>query len=163
MGRGVAARGLTVLAVLWLAMAGTAAGACRDGIAELRWDGGSARFAVEVAATPEARSRGLMFRESLPLSAGMLFLFERPGRVSFWMRNTLIPLDMIFLDRTGTVTRVHANARPLDETAIDGGPGVLAVLEINGGLAARLGIRPGAQLRHPGMPQDAAAWPCPAP
>lgn len=161
MGRGVAA-GL-IGAVLWLWLAGAAAAACRDTVAELRWDGGSARFSVEVAATAETRSRGLMFRESMPFSAGMLFLFERPGRVSFWMRNTLIPLDMIFLDRTGTVTRVHANARPLDETPIEGGTAVLAVLEINGGLAARLGIRPGAQLRHPGMPQDVAAWPCAAP
>jgi uncharacterized membrane protein (UPF0127 family) len=158
MGRSVAAGLIGVL--VWLAAAFSAAAQCRDGVAELRWDGGSARFAVEVAATPEARSRGLMFRESLPASAGMLFLFERPGRVSFWMRNTLIPLDMIFLDRTGTVTRVHADARPHDETPIDGGAGVLAVLEINGGLAARLGIRPGAHLRHPGMPQDVAAWPC---
>jgi hypothetical protein len=67
---------------------------------------------------------------------------------------------MVFLDASGTVTRVHANAVPLDRTAIDGGAGVQAVLEINGGLAAALGIVPGSVLRHPGLPQAVAAWPC---
>ncbi|MFN3644204.1 MAG: DUF192 domain-containing protein [Gemmobacter sp.] len=146
----------------WLVLAVAAGAACRPDVAELRWAGGAARFSVEVADTAETRSRGLMFRESLPRSAGMLFIFPRAGRVSFWMRNTLIPLDMIFLGADGRVTRVHANAVPRDETPIDGGDGVLAVLEINGGLAARLGIRPGAELRHPGMPQAIAAWPCAA-
>jgi uncharacterized membrane protein (UPF0127 family) len=76
------------------------------------------------------------------------------------MRNTLIPLDMIFADETGTVTKVHENAVPLDETTIDGGPGVQYVLEINGGLAAPMGIGPGAEMRHPAIAPDAAAWPC---
>jgi uncharacterized membrane protein (UPF0127 family) len=101
-----------------------------------------------------------MNRPSMPASAGMLFLYDAPQRATFWMKNTLIPLDMIFLDETGTVTRVHANAVPLDETTIDGGPGVVAVLEINGGLAAAIGITEGSQLRHPGLDQAQAAWPC---
>jgi len=75
------------------------------------------------------------------------------------MRNTLIPLDMIFLDARGRVAHVHANARPLDETPISGGPGVQAVLEINGGFAARLGIAPGTEMLHPLFGAD-AAWPC---
>ncbi len=74
-------------------------------------------------------------------SAGMLFLYEQPQRAVFWMKNTLIPLDMIFADATGVVRHVHANAIPHDETGIDGGADILAILEINGGLAARLGIR----------------------
>lgn len=101
-----------------------------------------------------------MFRESLPPSAGMLFVYDRPGRPSFWMKNTLIPLDMIFADPSGRVTRVHAMARPGDTTPIPGGEGVQFVLEINGGLAARLGIAPGAEMRHPAVNQTQAAWPC---
>lgn len=134
--------------------------ACSEEAVELRGDFGSARFSVEVADEPDERSQGLMNRESLPTSAGMLFVYERPQRATFWMRNTLIPLDMIFADETGTVTNVHENAVPLDETTIDGGPGVQYVLEINGGLAGAMGIAPGAELRHPAIPDDVAAWSC---
>ena len=152
-------RGALALALAVLLPQGAAA-ACRPDVAELRGPGGSARFTVEVADTPAARARGLMFRESLPSGAGMLFVFERPGRVAFWMRNTLIPLDMIFADPAGRVTRVHARAVPRDETPIDGGEGVQFVLEINGGLAARLGIDEGSELRHPAIDPAIAAWPC---
>jgi uncharacterized membrane protein (UPF0127 family) len=145
-----------------LASAGPA-GACDPGRAEIRGPFGTAAFSVELADDPAERARGLMHRPSLPMGSGMLFLYEAPQSVAFWMENTLIPLDMIFLDATGTVTRVHADARPLDRTPIPGGDGVLAVLEINGGLAARIGIGPGAQLRHPALPQDLAAWPCGGP
>ncbi len=88
----------------------------------------------------------------------MLFVYEAPKRAQFWMKNTLIPLDMIFADSTGRVTRVHSDAVPQDETVIDGGEGVQYVLEINGGLAARLGIAPGALMRHPAI--AGAAWAC---
>lgn len=104
-----------------------------------------------------------MFRETLPSSAGMLFVYEKPQRAGFWMKNTLIPLDMIFADASGRVTRVHSNAIPQDTTAIDGGEGVAFVLEINGGLATRLGIAPGSELRHPAVDPATAAWPCDAP
>jgi uncharacterized protein len=151
---------LAAAASLVLALAGPAAAACSPGTVELRGPGGQARFTVEVADSPEERARGLMFREGMPASSGMLFLYPAPQPASFWMKNTLIPLDMIFADRTGTVTHVHSMAVPGDLTPIDGGPGVLAVLEINGGLADRLGIAPGAQLRHPALDQATAAWPC---
>jgi hypothetical protein len=151
-------------AVFWLGLALApdpvlAEAACATGRVDLRWPGGSESFAVEVADEPQERSRGLMFRESLDPAAGMLFVYESPRRASFWMKNTLIPLDMIFADATGTVTRVHSNAIPGDLRTIDGGTGVAFVLEINGGLAARLGIVPGAELRHPAI-GPAAAWPC---
>ncbi len=149
----------TIAVLLWIA-ATAAWGDCSDMRVDLRGDWGQARFTVEVADDPDERARGLMHRESLGASRGMLFLYEAPQRVAFWMRNTLIPLDMIFLDERGVVTRVQENAVPLDETAIDGGPGVLAVLEINGGLAGRMGIAEGAELRHPGLDQTIAAWPC---
>jgi uncharacterized membrane protein (UPF0127 family) len=134
--------------------------ACAPGRVDLRWEGGRESFVIEVADDAEERAQGLMFREEMPLNAGMLFVYDAPRRVGFWMKNTLIPLDMVFADATGTVTRVHANAVPGDLTPIDGGDGVQYVLEINGGLAGKLGITPGAVLRHPAIPADSAAWPC---
>jgi uncharacterized protein len=133
---------------------------CAPDRVDLRWPGGGESFAVELADDGAERAQGLMFRESLNPGSGMLFVYETPRRVSFWMKNTLIPLDIIFADATGTVTRVHANAVPGDLTPIDGGEGVMFVLEINGGLAARLGIAPGTELRHPAISPVGAAWPC---
>ncbi|MEQ9041849.1 MAG: DUF192 domain-containing protein [Silicimonas sp.] len=148
---------LSLLAFTFLA--GAALADCEPGRVDLRGDWGTARFSVEVADDPQERSVGLMRRESLPRSAGMLFVYERPQRAVFWMKDTLIPLDMIFMDEAGTVTHIHENARPRDLTGIDGGDSVQFVLEINGGLARRLGIAEGSQLRHPAI-GDAAAWPC---
>lgn len=158
MGSSGAQRTLGLVGVVALLAAGTAGAACRDDQVELRWQGGQARFTVEVADDDAERSRGLMFRESLPRSAGMLFIYETPRRATFWMKDTLIPLDMVFADPSGRVTKVHANAQPKDLTTIDGGEGVKYILEINGGLASRLGIAPGAELRHPAIAQP--AWPC---
>lgn len=143
-----------------LASGGAALAACSPDVVELKGPRGVARFSVELADTDAERSRGLMFRERMAASAGMLFVYDRPGRAVFWMKNTLIALDMIFADATGTVQRVHSEAVPHDETPIDGGDGILAVLEINGGLARRLGIGPGTVMRHPAFAEGAAAWPC---
>lgn len=118
-----------------------------------------ARFEVEIADDFEERARGLMFRRSLAPDAGMLFVYDAPSRVSFWMKNTLIPLDMIFAGPDGVVRRVHANAVPGSLESIDGGEGIKAVLEIGGGLARALGIGPGAVMRHPAFGAE-AAWPC---
>jgi uncharacterized protein len=135
---------------------------CRPDTIEVRGQGGVTRFTIEVADTNAERSQGLMFRETMPASAGMLFVYENPRRASFWMENTLIPLDMIFADEKGIVTRIHENAVPRDRTPIDGGSGVQFVLEINGGLARRLGVTEGAALRHPAIDQSLAAFPCAA-
>ncbi|MDG1282707.1 MAG: DUF192 domain-containing protein [Pseudorhodobacter sp.] len=152
-----------VYAAFLILAPGLALAECReDGVDLKLQNGNTARFTIELADEPQERSQGLMNREAMASSAGMLFVFERPGRVAFWMKNTLIPLDMIFTDATGLVTRVHGNAIPHDETPIDGGEGVLTVLEINGGLAKRLGITEGAILRHPSLAQDTAGWPCAA-
>lgn len=153
------ARSLSFLAATILLPAAALADCALDRV-DLRGDWGQARFSVEVADDPSERAQGLMFRESMPRSAGMLFLYDQPQRPVFWMRNTLIPLDMVFVDSSGTVLRIHENAVPLDETGIDGGPGVLAVLEINGGLARQLGLDVGSELRHPALDQASAAWPC---
>ena len=89
----------------------------------------------------------------------MLFVYEHPQRVGFWMENTLIPLDIIFADASGVVKRIHENAIPLDRTTIDGGDQIQFVLEINGGLAGRMGIEVGSEMRHPAIGAH-ASWPC---
>lgn len=147
-------------AALGLCGAGAAVAECRDGQAELRTQQGQVqRFAVELADDPDERAQGLMFRDHMPMSAGMLFVFPEPKHATFWMKNTPLALDMIFADAAGRVTHVHENAEPMSEALIDGGPGVAFVLEINGGLAGPMGIEPGAVLRHPAL-GDGAAWPC---
>ena len=154
-------RGLILSTVVWLGvLSGNALAQCAEDRVDLRGDWGSARFTVELADDARERGIGLMHRESMPLSAGMLFAYEEAQQVSFWMRNTLIPLDMIFMDATGRVTHIHENAIPLDETGISGGEAdVQYVLEINGGLAGRMGIEVGSELRHPAIGPN-AAWVC---
>jgi len=147
--------------IVALAFGGTAASAaCVADRVELRGGFGKAAFRVEVADDAKERAQGLMHRPSMPSGAGMLFVYPNPQVAAFWMKNTLIPLDMIFLNARGVVRHVHTNAVPGDETTIRGGHDILLVLEVNGGLAERLGIGPGDQLRHPAVPQDNAAWPC---
>ena len=99
-------------------------------------------FTVEVAATPEQQERGLMFVKSLAPNRGMIFPYDPPEDVSFWMKNTLIPLDMLFIRADGTIARI-VTAKALDLTAIPAGEPVAAVLEIRGGRAAELGIKTG--------------------
>ena len=158
---GCGRKALTI-AVAWLMLAAAVrAEGCRPDQVEIRTSsGGIARFSIEVAATGAEREKGLMFRESMATAAGMLFVYDHPQRARFWMKNTLIPLDMVFADPAGLVTVVHSNAVPGDLTGIDGGPGVRFVLEINGGLAARMGIGAGSVLRHPAVAQADAAWAC---
>ena len=106
-------------------------------------------FQVEIAATSAQRSQGLMFRDHLAADGGMLFDFERPRPVTMWMRNTLISLDMLFVREDGRISRIVTETEPLsDRTIASGGP-VRAVLELRGGRAAELGIRPGDRLIHP--------------
>lgn len=162
--RGVKAPVAVLLAGLWAAGGAGAAPVCEAGRVLLgQPDALRASFAVELADTAGERAQGLMFREQLPASAGMLFVYPAPQQAVFWMKNTLIPLDMIFADATGRVTRVHSGAVPQDETPIDGGSNVQFVLEINAGLAAAMGIAPGVALAHPAIDQSRAAWPCARP
>ena len=151
---------LSALLMVVGSMAWAAETACRADRIELRGDFGVAAFRIEVAQTPEERARGLMFREYMAPGAGMLFVFDRTGPVAFWMENTLIPLDMIFVDENGTISHIHPNAVPHDRTPIPGGNSVRYVLEINGGMARALGIEVGSELRHPAILQKAAVWPC---
>lgn len=119
-----------------------------------------ATFSVEIADDAAEREQGLMRRRALPKGAGMLFVYPSERPVAFWMHDTLIPLDIIFLDGTGRVISVHGNARPLDDTPIPSQGAAQYVLEINGGLAGRLGIGAGSVLSHPAVAAGRAAIPC---
>jgi uncharacterized membrane protein (UPF0127 family) len=103
---------------------------------------------VEIADDDAERSKGLMFRQSMASDHGMLFDFGTEREASFWMRNTFIPLDMIFIAADGTVRTVHANARPQDPTPIPSNAPVRFVLELVGGEAAAIGLSPGDTLEH---------------
>jgi uncharacterized protein len=109
----------------------------------------SFEFQVELAVSPEQRSRGLMFRESLDEDRGMLFDFGRPQVASMWMRNTYVPLDMLFIDADGRITQIAANTQPLSDTVVASREPVRAVLELRGGVSAKLGIEPGDRVVHP--------------
>lgn len=102
-----------------------------------------ASFDVEIARDENERGRGLMYRKSLGANSGMLFLFPAPVIPSFWMKNTLIPLDMVFIDEKGLILDIHNRAIPHNLTPITPSGPVKAVLEINGGQAERLGLRVG--------------------
>jgi uncharacterized membrane protein (UPF0127 family) len=100
-------------------------------------------FAVEIADTDQARAKGLMFRKEMPEGRGMLFDFHRDQEVSFWMENTYIPLDMIFIRGDGRILRIAENTEPLSTKLIPSGGPIRAVLEVIGGTARKLGIAPG--------------------
>lgn len=103
---------------------------------------------VEIAATPEKQALGLMYRTSLPDTKGMLFTHGEPRELSMWMRNTYIPLDMVFIRADGTIHRIEARTEPLSERIISSNGPVTAVLEIAGGAAERMGLKPGDKVRH---------------
>jgi uncharacterized membrane protein (UPF0127 family) len=107
------------------------------------------RFVVEVARTPEEQARGLMERQSLAPDRGMLFPYQTPQPVAFWMKNTLIPLDMIFIAPGGRILRIEANTVPLSLEPVGSGDAVEAVLELAGGRSAELGIGAGDRVEWP--------------
>ena len=106
-------------------------------------------FDMELAETPAEQERGLMFRQELASNAGMLFDFKQPTMATMWMRNTLIPLDMLFVDATGRIVNIHERAVPQSDAIIAAAAPVRAVIELNGGTAARLGIEPGDRVLFP--------------
>lgn len=108
------------------------------------------RFRVEVARTPEQQEKGLMFRRHVPADGGMIFPTDPPREAVFWMKNTLVPLDMVFIRADGTIARIAAMTAPLSLDNVDAGEPVAAVLELAGGRAAALGIVAGDAVRWPG-------------
>ncbi len=110
---------------------------------------GEHRFEVEIADDDEERRIGLMYRTSLPENAGMLFDFGPETAIrSMWMKNTLIPLDMAFIDQNGRIVRIAAETTPRSLASISSGAPVLAVLEVNGGRFEALGVKEGDLVRH---------------
>ena len=109
---------------------------------------GERAISIEVAETPEDMAMGLMFRTELAENSGMLFPSPRPNEVQMWMRNTYIPLDMVFIRADGVVHRIEAMTEPHSEAIIASRGPVLAVLELVGGAAARMGLKPGDVVRH---------------
>lgn len=105
-------------------------------------------FLVEIADTPQTREIGMMWRTEVPRGTGMLFDFHTPQPVSFWMKNTMLPLDLIFIRQNGTIARITANAVPFSLAGLPSGEPIRAVLEIGGGEAARLGLAPGQRVTH---------------
>jgi len=110
---------------------------------------GPHRFTVEIAESPAQMEQGLMFRRTMAPDAGMLFDYKAPTLATMWMRNTLIPLDMLFVDAQGRIVNIRERAVPQSLDVIAAASPVRAVIELNGGTAARLGIAPGDQVRHP--------------
>jgi uncharacterized protein len=106
-------------------------------------------FQIEVASNDATRERGLMDRRYMAADHGMLFEFDHEAPVAFWMKNTYIPLDMIFIAPSGVVTHIVANAEPLSERVIPSGGPCIAVLELNGGTAASIGLKVGDKVHHP--------------
>jgi uncharacterized membrane protein (UPF0127 family) len=109
---------------------------------------GERRIEVEIADETHERTQGLMFRQDLPQDRGLLFVFERTGRLAFWMKNTPLPLDLVFIAENGRVAAIR-QGEPFSETSISPPNPARFVLELNRGQAAALGIRPGTRLRHP--------------
>jgi len=110
---------------------------------------GCVLFDVYVAQTPEQRAQGLMRIESMQRYEGMIFLYAEEASISMWMKNTLIPLDMIFISRNARIANIHRNAVPMSEEIIDSGAAVIAVIELNGGAADYFGISNGDRIIFP--------------
>jgi uncharacterized protein len=143
LGAALISRALAVIAVALTALAANFAQAAELQTLEIASKTGVHAFQVEMAITPEEKERGLMFRRELPDGQGMLFDFQTDQNVAFWMKNTYIPLDMLFIRGDGRILRIAENTEPLSERNIPSGGPVRAVLEVIGGTAKKLGIAPG--------------------
>ena len=137
------------LALTLLAQSGALAAS--TGTLVLKTATGDHRFNIEVAETDQKRALGLMFRRSLPENAGMLFIYDRPQPAAMWMRNTLIPLDMVFIAADGTVHRIETHTEPFSTAVIPSDGDVLAVLELNAGQADKIGLKRGDKVVYPGL------------
>jgi uncharacterized membrane protein (UPF0127 family) len=145
-------RRILLLGVLvWLAAGNAVAQLQQFPTAELTivTAGGPHKFTVEVATTPAQMEQGLMFRRSLAADAGMIFDYGQPAMAAMWMKNTLIPLDMLFVSEQGRVINIRERAVPGSLETIPAAAPVRAVIELNGGTVARFGIRPGDRIQYP--------------
>lgn len=114
----------------------------------LKTAAGDVTISIEIAETTEQKAKGLMFRKSLDDKAGMLFPYGQPQEITMWMKNTYIPLDMVFIRDDGVIHRIEAMTEPFSLATVASQGQVSAVLELNGGAAARLGVKPGDLVQH---------------
>ena len=142
-------RALLVLFILLPAAVASAQEGPKEPLSIVTAGGQTHAFQVEIAGSPEEKARGLMYRKSLTPDAGMLFLYGKARRQSMWMKNTLIPLDMLFIARDGLIKHIHERAVPRSLDVISSRGRVTAVLELRGGSVAKLGIRKGDRVDHP--------------
>jgi uncharacterized protein len=140
---------LTALALFGLLLAAGPVQPADRQTVEIASKNGVHAFSVEMAENDADRSKGLMYRKELPEGKGMLFDFKRDQEVSFWMQNTYIPLDMLFIRGDGTILRIAENTEPLSTKLVPSGGPVRAVLEVIGGTARKFGIAPGDRVAHP--------------
>jgi len=140
---------LVLLALMTVAVpAGPRAAELRVETVAIETESGRHSFATEIADTDPARARGLMFRRNLPADHAMLFIWGAPIEAAMWMKNTYIPLDMLFVAGDGRVVHIAANTTPHSLQVITAGKPVKAVIELAGGTAARFGIKPGSRVHH---------------
>jgi uncharacterized membrane protein (UPF0127 family) len=144
----MAAAGLVTLALLVPWGGGLAAS---TGTLVLKTTTGDHNFTIEVATTDQERALGLMFRRSLPENSGMLFIYDPPQPATMWMKNTLIPLDMVFISAEGKVHRIESNTEPFSTTVIPSEGEVVGVLELNAGEADKIGLKRGDKVVYPGL------------
>ncbi len=130
-------------------LAASRAPAAEQGTLEIATKSGVRTFAVELAVTDEERTKGLMFRKEVPEGYGMLFDFKQEQPVTMWMKNTYVPLDMIFIKNDGRIARIAENTKILSEDIIPSGQPVRAVLEVVAGTARKYGIAAGDKVAYP--------------
>lgn len=147
MGRLAAGAGFAL--ILLLPPAG--ADGAGNGTLVLKTDSGPHSFTVELATTNGERELGLMYRRTLPADAGMLFLYDKPQPIAMWMRNTIIPLDMIFIGADGKVYRIESHTEPFSTQVISSEGDVQGVLEVNAGTAEAIGLKAGDEVVYPGL------------
>lgn len=154
---GKRAVGLVLLLGL-LAASPAADAACSPDRIEFQTEAGVVAFGVEVVDTPESRARGLMFRTEMAADRGMFFVFDRAAQRAFWMKDTPLPLDILFLNRRGVVCSIAVATTPYSLDQIPSRCAAQTVLEVNAGVAAATGVKVGAPARHPAI--EAPAWAC---
>ncbi len=142
------ATGASLALTLFLSPGAIAAG---NGTLVLKTDSGPHSFTIELATTPAERALGLMYRRTLPVDAGMLFLYDKPQPLTMWMRNTFIPLDMVFIGADGKVHRIESRTEPFSTQIISSEGNVQGVLELNAGAAASIGLKAGDEVVYPGL------------
>ena len=141
--------GLLGLALVLTLVAPGRVGALEAGTLEIATKSGVRMFSVELAVSDEERAKGLMYRKQVPDGYGMLFDFKQEQPVSMWMKNTYVPLDMIFIRDNGRIARIAENTEVLSERIISSGEPVRAVLEVVAGTARKYGIAPGDKVAYP--------------